>query len=229
MLGERHCIGCRGVEVIPTSSHRRPHPSSTAVGRPLLFVVGIAVASCSGNSELGGIRFDAPVDRPEPTAEPVWWERIEVLPAEPVTVTTPPRAASSAEFIPAPRLCLETVRVPSDLLFDSDSSALSDQARRVIRLEVLPELADAISIEVKGHSDTTGDEAYNLALSQQRADAVAQALRDLGVQPQRVTANGYGESAPIVDENTPDPQTARARNRRVDVITQCPCTSITES
>ena len=63
-----------------------------------------------------------------------------------------------------------------------------------------------------GHTDSVGSEAYNLALSQKRADAVKRALIVRGVSSDRVTAKGFGESRPIADNMV---AAGRAENRRV--------------
>lgn len=73
--------------------------------------------------------------------------------------------------------------------------------------------ADAI---VAGHTDSVAPEAYNLKLSQQRADSVREALiNDHGIDPSRLTAIGYGEDNPIADNET---TAGRTKNRRVELI-----------
>jgi outer membrane protein OmpA-like peptidoglycan-associated protein len=67
-------------------------------------------------------------------------------------------------------------------------------------------------IEVQGHSDTRGTEAYNQDLSQRRAEAVRAYLIGQGVEPGRIEAHGYGASRPMGDNAT---EAGRARNRRV--------------
>lgn len=66
---------------------------------------------------------------------------------------------------------------------------------------------------IGGHTDNVGDDAMNMTLSQNRADAVAQYLIEKGVDPMKVSATGYGESAPV-DTNTS--VKGRTRNRRVE-------------
>lgn len=69
-------------------------------------------------------------------------------------------------------------------------------------------------INVFGHTDSTGSDSYNQALSQRRAFAVSNYLTSQGVNPQRLIAQGYGESRPIADNST---ETGRAQNRRVEI------------
>lgn len=72
----------------------------------------------------------------------------------------------------------------------------------------------SLVIEVGGHTDDVGDEAYNQELSQQRAQAVKNYLVKKGVDAERVKAVGYGESKPVVPNDTPE---GRQQNRRTEV------------
>jgi outer membrane protein OmpA-like peptidoglycan-associated protein len=87
---------------------------------------------------------------------------------------------------------------------------------------ILEELADVLKsrgeikrVEVQGHTDNTGTPEYNQRLSQQRAQAVVDALVRLGVDSSRLEAKGYGQDRPLAP-NTTDAN--RAKNRRVQVI-----------
>ena len=82
------------------------------------------------------------------------------------------------------------------------------------RIAALLDAYPDLSIRIEGHTDSLGDTAANLALSQQRAEAVRQALIERGVQPDRLTAQGLGSERPIADNAT---SPGRARNRRVEV------------
>ena len=70
-------------------------------------------------------------------------------------------------------------------------------------------------VRVLGHTDSQGDEAANLGLSQRRADAVRAALVEAGLAPGQVTAEGQGEAAPVADNLS---AAGRARNRRVEIV-----------
>ncbi len=72
----------------------------------------------------------------------------------------------------------------------------------------------ASMIEITGHTDNSGSEAVNLALSQQRADAVAAYLVASGIAERRLTAVGVGSSHPLVADDTPQ---GRRLNRRIDI------------
>jgi outer membrane protein OmpA-like peptidoglycan-associated protein len=113
-----------------------------------------------------------------------------------------------------------TVRLSADVLFDFGKAVLTPAARRRIA-DLAPRLRDAKgTVQVAGHSDSIGDEAYNLSLSEQRAKAVEAELRQaLKGTPLQIEAKGYGETKPITPEEKDgkdDPE-ARAKNRRVEI------------
>ncbi|MDD5717004.1 MAG: OmpA family protein [Sulfuricurvum sp.] len=70
------------------------------------------------------------------------------------------------------------------------------------------------SIEVQGYTDSTGSDAANLALSQQRAQSVASALGSRGVASERMKAIGYGKAMPVASNDT---AAGREANRRVEI------------
>jgi OOP family OmpA-OmpF porin len=97
--------------------------------------------------------------------------------------------------------------------FEYNSAKLKPESRSALDavatdLKKYPRL----KIELQGHTDSAGPDAYNLKLSQQRADSVRNYLVDQGVPESRLTSKGYGESQPIADNKTDD---GRALNRRV--------------
>ena len=69
-----------------------------------------------------------------------------------------------------------------------------------------------LSIELQGHTDSSGFDRYNLELSQKRADSVRNYLLAQGIASSQLTAKGYGESQPVADNTTNE---GRAANRRV--------------
>jgi len=69
-------------------------------------------------------------------------------------------------------------------------------------------------IEVRGYTDSSGNEASNLQLSKKRAETVAKALQLRGVPADNISATGYGSAKPIVSNQTPE---GRQQNRRVEI------------
>jgi outer membrane protein OmpA-like peptidoglycan-associated protein len=101
--------------------------------------------------------------------------------------------------------------------FRTNSAVLSPEAKQQLDdLAAKTQGARAFMIEVAGHTDSTGSDAKNLRLSQQRADAVVQYLAVQHKIPLRrfVTPMGYGKADSVADNTTP---TGRQQNRRVDV------------
>lgn len=102
-----------------------------------------------------------------------------------------------------------------DVLFDVDKAELKPAGHRDIR-----KLADFLNdnperkVIVEGHTDSTGSAAYNLQLSERRAEAVRRALIRAGVDGQRINTVGYGKDFPVASN---DSSSGRAMNRRVEV------------
>lgn len=104
--------------------------------------------------------------------------------------------------------------VTRNLKFDVNKAILKPES--IVTLKQVKEYLDknpAVKLEIGGHTDSDGSDADNLKLSQKRADSVKDQLISLGIKTERLTAKGYGESAPI-DKNTT--AEAKANNRRVE-------------
>jgi outer membrane protein OmpA-like peptidoglycan-associated protein len=102
------------------------------------------------------------------------------------------------------------------ILFNHDSDVPKASSRAA--LEQLREaLASDTSLDVtiEGHTDSDGDDAYNLDLSQRRAASVVSWLTDAGIEATRMQPAGRGESEPVASNNTAD---GKALNRRVEVV-----------
>lgn len=70
-------------------------------------------------------------------------------------------------------------------------------------------------LRVEGHADEVGSDAYNLQLSERRAQAVARVLQAAGLRPERLQVQGFGKRRPIASNQTDQ---GRAQNRRVVLI-----------
>jgi outer membrane protein OmpA-like peptidoglycan-associated protein len=108
------------------------------------------------------------------------------------------------------------VHFNSDVLFDSGSASLDPGGRAT-----LEQVADVINdyrktaVVIQGHTDALGDDESNQELSERRARAVENYLTNRGVDAGRMTALGFGESAPVASNSS---ASGRQRNRRVDVL-----------
>ncbi|MDP7149856.1 MAG: OmpA family protein [Paracoccaceae bacterium] len=100
--------------------------------------------------------------------------------------------------------------------FDFDSDRLKSSALPTLMLlrEALADNSDW-TIEIEGHTDSAGSDAYNLELSNRRAASVRQWLIDNGISGDRLSAKGFGESRPVSGNET---ATGRSLNRRVEVV-----------
>ena len=106
------------------------------------------------------------------------------------------------------------VDIQLNVNFDTNKSIVKPQYfNEIKRVADFMNQYEGTRVEVQGHTDSRGSSAYNKALSQRRADAVAAVLtREHGVASSRVTARGYGEENPIASN---DNEAGRAANRRV--------------
>jgi len=145
-----------------------------------------------------------------PEAEPV----PAPAPAPAYVAPAPAPAPAPAYVAPEPaapqKLVLEGVNFDFDkaTLRQEDIGSLGDD------VEALKAWGD-VNIEVAGHTDSMGSDAYNMKLSQRRAEAVRNFLISRGVAADRLTAKGYGEAQPVADNATEE---GRFKNRRVELI-----------
>lgn len=103
-----------------------------------------------------------------------------------------------------------------DVLFAFDRAELLPGAYRVMdKLAAFLGQHTDRSVLVEGHTDSIGSQAYNLDLSQRRAEAVRDALLTRGVPFYRIVSKGYGKSYPVA---TNDTEAGRQQNRRVEII-----------
>jgi outer membrane protein OmpA-like peptidoglycan-associated protein len=104
----------------------------------------------------------------------------------------------------------------SDIQFQRDESELSPETmRKLYPLATLLKDESGRSIIIEGYTDSTGDENYNQRLSERRASAVRDFLVSVGIDPQRISAHGYGEEQPVASNDT---DRGRRENRRVEIV-----------
>jgi len=115
-----------------------------------------------------------------------------------------------------------TLSMPGNVTFATDSSDLSPAFFDVLNSvgKVLAEYEQTV-VEVAGHTDSTGSNAYNQSLSERRANTVSSYLASQGVIDQRLITLGIGETRPVADNASSG---GRQANRRVE-ITMVPVTA----
>jgi outer membrane protein OmpA-like peptidoglycan-associated protein len=103
-----------------------------------------------------------------------------------------------------------------DVLFNVDQANLTAQGMAVAQrlAQVLRDNPDR-TVLVEGFTDSTGSDAYNLQLSQRRAEAVRMALSQMGIDRSRIETRGYGEAYPVASNATAG---ERQLNRRVEIV-----------
>lgn len=107
------------------------------------------------------------------------------------------------------------LNMPNSITFGFDSSTVRPEFNNTLsNLAGVLNQYPQTKIDVIGHTDSVGSDAYNQNLSEQRAQAVANKLRDYGVASQRLYVLGRGESQPVASNDT---EAGRAQNRRVEV------------
>lgn len=127
-----------------------------------------------------------------------------------------PAAEPVAEAAPAPKVVTERVTLSAAALFDHDSAVFHRDAQPQLEefATRVKALSSIQSVNIVGHTDSSGSDAYNQGLSERRAASVKNFLIEQGVDASIITTSGMGESQPVADNSTKE---GRAQNRRVEV------------
>lgn len=114
--------------------------------------------------------------------------------------------------------------VHGDIYFETDSAELKGASDELLHsvAAVLNEHPEVEHVLIEGHTDATGTEPYNIELSRERAETVANFLENCGVDDDRLIARGAGEYEPEATNMTDD---GRALNRRVEFLFVAPTES----
>ena len=112
--------------------------------------------------------------------------------------------------------------LPEDILFDFDSAELLSEADEAIKqlVQVIETTDDNDEVSIVGHTDSKGDDNYNQELSEDRANAVLDALAGEGVDKDRINAEGKGAEEPVAKNKHSDGSDnpdGRRENRRVEI------------
>ena len=101
----------------------------------------------------------------------------------------------------------------STVYFPYDSSTLSEEARNTLmeNLSWIQSHSEVTSLELEGHCDTMGSEAYNIGLGRRRAESVKNFLIEQGIESSRLSVLSYGEERPLSEID-------HSKNRRVNFV-----------
>ncbi len=126
------------------------------------------------------------------------------------------RLAAQLEELEASQTSRGIVLTLDDVLFDTGKAVLKPGSQRALD-QIAAFLAEnpERKVQVEGFTDSQGPDDFNQQLSQSRADAVARAIIQRGVEADRVRAMGYGEEFPVASNTSPG---SRQLNRRVEII-----------
>jgi len=133
---------------------------------------------------------------------------------------TPCPGLELAQFDPSPPPQLDEPEAPplisfNDVLFDFDRSTLRPEANAILEpLLAMMQADSSMSIDIEGHTDWVGTDAYNQGLSERRARAVVEWLVARGIARERISAVGRGENEPVATNHT---AAGRQLNRRVEI------------
>ena len=107
-------------------------------------------------------------------------------------------------------------RITLYINFDTGKSIIKSESETIVKqiVAMMKENPD-LKISIEGHTDNVGNAAANLALSEQRAKAVMNALVAQGIAANRLSAVGFGQTKPATDNSTEE---GRAKNRRVELV-----------
>jgi peptidoglycan-associated lipoprotein len=178
-----------------------PPPRLRAAG-PLSLILAALLAGCAS-----GVKLDNPA--PVETRKPV---AVGASASDAGAASGAPQSAVSSVDLGADNAGNQLTRV---IYFDFDSYVVKDDYRTVLESHAKYLTAHPQKHEtLEGNTDDRGGREYNLALGQQRAEAVQKSLTLLGVSASQLEAVSFGEERPAVEGTD---EAARAKNRRVDI------------
>ncbi len=112
---------------------------------------------------------------------------------------------------------IKITKIASKIFFLNNSDKLKTASlAQLDELVLILKKYESANLEIGGHADSNGEDAFNMTLSQKRTESVKTYLMGRGIMESRLTAVGYGETVPIADNKT---AAGRAKNRRVELKT----------
>jgi len=174
-----------------------------------------------------GVRHPQPAPPPPPEpVQPAVVVLVTPAPAPPPPPPPPPAPVPVAVVEPPPPPPVKIILDEARLHFNNGKADLDEAGRQAVR-KVARELAvykGNYRLVVTGHTSHTGGAAFNLRLSKERAEAVAQILREQNIPDREIVVEGRSWNEPLDTNATPEGQ---ARNRRVEVDVQVHGKSVT--
>ena len=132
-------------------------------------------------------------------------------------IAAPAPVMAVAQPMSAPKLCTQTV---VNVQFDTQKADLKPRYHDELKklADFLTEFPDATGV-IEGHTDSAGDLASNMKLSQRRADSVRNYLiKNFKIAPERISAKGFGPTKPVADNKT---AAGKQKNRRIETNFSC--------
>jgi outer membrane protein OmpA-like peptidoglycan-associated protein len=205
------CAGARRSEPPPDEPERVTERDKTKKGAMIGAAGGAVLGAVIGERELDEILAGAAIGAGVGAGVGAYMDRQEEKLAQ-IPGTTVERVGEDMLLL----------HFESEFLFAVDSAQLSPEAEASLdrAAQVLMEQPKTALI-AQGHTDATGSEEHNQALSERRAKIVMNYLIGQGVDAQRITAVGYGEHHPVASNETEE---GRSKNRRVDLLIKAKAT-----
>ena len=141
-------------------------------------------------------------------------------PPAPPPVGPPPTLPAEPAKAPAPKkveVQRDHIVIHDKIQFETDQAAIKPESYELLQeiTQVVNDNPQILRLSIEGHTDSTGADAHNQSLSEQRAAAVQDYLIAHGVAGDRLSSRGWGESKPLADNNTVE---GRESNRRVEFV-----------
>jgi outer membrane protein OmpA-like peptidoglycan-associated protein len=131
--------------------------------------------------------------------------------------TSPKKGEVVATPPPDPRIVENKIILMGKIFYDTAKATIKPESYPVLDdvVDVLNKNAQVTLVEIQGHCDNRGSDAYNMRLSDARANSARNYLISKGIDGNRLTAHGYGESQPIASNSTPE---GMSQNRRTEFV-----------
>ncbi len=131
--------------------------------------------------------------------------------------TSPPKGEAPVSAPPEPRIVENKIILMGKIFYDTAKSTIKPESYPILDdvVDVLNKNANVSLVEIQGHCDSRGGDAYNMRLSDARAHSARNYLMSKGIEGSRLTARGYGETQPIASNST---AAGMSQNRRTEFV-----------